>query len=157
MLHKYFCDPQVVGRESMIRFCRVKFCMSFLEVLYFTTAPPMTATACPSLTPRGCAWRTRRSSQHQASCRLPSPMDMTTVTLAGCLTRLYGEAFKCGYLHSVRSEKRKAVGMALKRTRFTVTVAPSVIKKYRQHDFIPYVHIKVLQQGPCFTKLEPYV
>lgn len=53
----------------------------------------MTATPCPLLTPIGCAWRTQRPSQRLASCRPPSLMDMTTVMLAGCLTRLYGEVF----------------------------------------------------------------
>lgn len=72
--------------------------MSVLQVWCFTTGPPITATPSPSPTPRGCAWRTRRSSQHQASCRPPSLMDTTTATPAGCLTRLYSEFFNWAQL-----------------------------------------------------------
>lgn len=115
-VHKYFCDPQFVGRKLMRLVLKVTFCISALQVWYFTTEPPMTAMPCPSPTPRGCVWRTQRSSQHQASCRPPSLMDMTTVMLAGFLTRPYGEVFtymqcKLWEWHSDSTQWYKAVSL----------------------------------------------
>lgn len=66
--------------------------VSLPQVWYFITVHLMTATHWPSLMPKGCAWKTLRSSRHRVSCRPPSLMALTTVTLDGCQTRLYGEA-----------------------------------------------------------------
>lgn len=90
------------------------YCAS-LQVWYFTTGRPTTATVWPLLMPRGCVWRTQRLWQRQASCRPRLQTDTKIVTLAGCPTRRSGKVFKCDYFNKAAQKLFYLPAVVIKR------------------------------------------